>query len=102
MLCIHHGCTTVNWLRDLNYYTISKTSVVEVGTFIFLCCVNVLYLTVITYSSMKHCKVAGINLTCRDDSKIRWAATSVDPTSTELSSPSQDIHLPVARIVYGL
>ena len=33
-----------------------------------------------------YCKVAGSNLTCRDDSKTRWWLHSVGPTSTRLSS----------------
>ena len=49
-----------------------------------------------------HCKVAGSNLTCRDDSKTRWRLHSVDLTSTGLSSLDQNIiHSPVARVVYG-
>ena len=34
----------------------------------------------------QHCKVAGSNLTCRDDSKTRWRLHSVGPTSTRPSS----------------
>ena len=49
-----------------------------------------------------HCKVAGSNLTCRDDWKTRWRLHSVDLTSTGLSLPDQNIiHSPVARVVYG-
>ena len=49
-----------------------------------------------------NCKVAGSNLTCRDDWKTRWRLHSVDLTSTGISSPGQNvIHSPVARVVYG-
>ena len=49
-----------------------------------------------------YCKVAGSNLTCRDDSKTRWWLHSVNPTSTGLSSLSQNIiHSSIARVVYG-
>ena len=48
-------------------------------------------------STTMYCKVAGSNLTCRDDSKARWRLHSVDSTSTELFLLGQDIiHLPVA------
>ena len=51
---------------------------------------------------MCYCKVAGSNLTCRDDWKTRWRLHSVGLTSTGLFSPSQNIiHSPVARVVYG-
>ena len=54
------------------------------------------------YCFHRHCKVAGSNLTCRDDLKTRWWLHSVDPTSTGLSSLGQNIiHSPVARVVYG-
>ena len=51
-----------------------------------------------------YCKVAGSNLTCRDDWISRWRLHSVGPTSTGLSSLGQNIiHSPhaVARVVYG-
>ena len=49
-----------------------------------------------------YCKVAGSNLTCRDDSKTRWQLHSVDPTSTRLSLLGQNIiHSSIARVVYG-
>ena len=38
-----------------------------------------------------NCKVAGSNLTCRDDSKTRWRLHSVDPTLTGLSLLGQNI-----------
>ena len=38
-----------------------------------------------------YCKVAGSNLTCRDDWKTRWRIHLVDPTSTALSSLGQNI-----------
>ena len=51
---------------------------------------------------LQNCKVAGSNLTCRDDWKTRWPLHSVDLTSMGLSSPGQNIiHSPVARVVYG-
>ena len=53
-------------------------------------------------SHNKHCKVAGSNFTCRDDSKTRWQLHSVGPTSMGLSSLGQNIiHSPVAKVVYG-
>ena len=51
---------------------------------------------------INYCKVAGSNITCRDDSKTRWRLHSVNPTSMGLSSLGQNIiHSPVARVVYG-
>ena len=48
-----------------------------------------------------YCKVAGSNLTCRDDSKTRWRLHSVGPTSMGLSSLGQNIiHSSIARVVY--
>ena len=56
----------------------------------------------ITVSHSLYCKVAGRNLTCRDDWKTRWRLHSVDLTSTGLSSLDQNIiHSPLARVVYG-
>ena len=49
-----------------------------------------------------HCKVAGSNLTCRDDRISRWRLHSIGPTSTGLSLLGQNIiHSLVARVVYG-
>ena len=49
-----------------------------------------------------HCKVAGSNLTCKDDWKTRRQLHSVDLTSTGVSLPGRNIiHLLVARVVYG-
>ena len=54
-----------------------------------------------SFSCPSHCKVAGSNLTCRDDWKTRWPLHSVDLTSMGLSLPGQNIiHSPVARVVY--
>ena len=51
---------------------------------------------------LTHCKVAGSNLTCRDERISRWRLHSVGPTSTGLSSLGQNIiHSPVARVVCG-
>ena len=52
--------------------------------------------------NIPHCKVAGSNLTCKDDRISRWRLHSVGPTSTGLSLLGQNIiHSPVARVVYG-
>ena len=54
------------------------------------------------FSYCLYCKVAGSNLTCRNDWKTRWRLHSVDLTSTGISSLGQNImHSPVARVVYG-
>ena len=42
------------------------------------------------------CKVAGSNLTCRDDSKTRWRLHSVGPTSSRLSSLGQNERLHIS------
>ena len=48
------------------------------------------------------CKVAGSNLTWRDDWISRWRLHSIGPTSMGLSSLGQNIiRSPVARVVYG-
>ena len=53
-----------------------------------------------THSTHNYCKVAGSNLTCRDDGISRWWLHSVSPTSMGLSSLGQNIiHSPVARVV---
>ena len=53
------------------------------------------------YTTIMYCKVAGSNLTCRDDSKTRWRLHSVDPTSTGLFSLSQNIiHSSITRVVW--